>query len=89
MITSLGVIIAGVIMLTTGWYYADPLLSAAIGLFVLPRTWKLLREAIGVLLEGTPVEVDPVASRETADHRIAHLTLQIELPEWERAKTHL
>ena len=39
MLTSIGVIIAGMIMLTTGWYYADPLISAGIGLFILPRTW--------------------------------------------------
>ncbi|KIO75787.1 cation transporter [Pedobacter lusitanus] len=58
MLTSIGVIAAGVIMLTTGWYYADPLLSAGIGLFILPRTWILLKESIGVLLEGTPKEVN-------------------------------
>ncbi|GAA4388496.1 MULTISPECIES: cation diffusion facilitator family transporter [Hymenobacter] len=58
MLTSIGVIAAGVIMLTTGWYYADPLLSAGIGLFILPRTWTLLKEAVGVLLEGTPAEVN-------------------------------
>lgn len=58
MLTSIGVIIAGIIMLTTGWYYADPLLSAGIGLFILPRTWRLLKEATGVLLEGTPSDVD-------------------------------
>ena len=50
MLTSVGVIIAGVIMLTTGWYYADPLISAGIGLFIFPRTWALLKEAVGVLL---------------------------------------
>lgn len=65
MLTSIGVIIAGVIMLTTGWYYADPLVSAGIGLFILPRTWRLLREAVGVLLEGTPADVDLVAVRDT------------------------
>ncbi|GAA4341048.1 cation diffusion facilitator family transporter [Flaviaesturariibacter amylovorans] len=58
MLTSIGVIIAGVIMLTTGWYYADPLISAGIGLFIFPRTWRLLKEATGVLLEGTPAEVN-------------------------------
>ncbi|MET3034979.1 cation diffusion facilitator family transporter [Chryseobacterium sp. NRRL B-14859] len=58
MLTSIGVMIAGVIMLTTGWYYADPLISAAIGLLIFPRTWRLLKEAINVLLEGTPKEVD-------------------------------
>ena len=64
MLTSIGVMIAAVIMLTTGWYYADPLISAGIGLFILPRTWRLLREAIAILLEGTPSDVDQVRVRE-------------------------
>jgi len=64
MLTSVGVIVAGVIMLTTGWYYADPLISAGIGLFILPRTWLLLREAVGILLEGTPSGINPAAIRE-------------------------
>ena len=57
-LSSLGVIAAAAVMWTTGWRYADPLVSAAIGLFILPRTWILLRQAVGVLLEGTPPEVD-------------------------------
>lgn len=57
-LTSIGVIVAGIIMLTTGWYYADPLISAGIGLFILPRTWALMRDAVGVLLEGTPADVN-------------------------------
>jgi cobalt-zinc-cadmium efflux system protein len=65
MLTSIGVIVAGVVMLTTGWYYADPLVSAGIGLFILPRTWMLLREAVGVLLEGTPADVNLAAVRAT------------------------
>jgi cobalt-zinc-cadmium efflux system protein len=64
MLTSIGVIIAAVIMLTTGWYYADPLLSAGIGLFILPRTWLLLRDAVGVLLEGTPTDINVATLRE-------------------------
>jgi len=64
LLTSVGVIIAGVIMLTTGWYYADPLLSAGIGLFILPRTWMLLRDALGVLLEGTPADVNLASVRD-------------------------
>lgn len=57
-LTSVGVIVAAIIMITTGWYYADPLISAAIGLFILPRTWVLLRESVGILLEGTPSDVN-------------------------------
>jgi cobalt-zinc-cadmium efflux system protein len=64
MLTSIGVIVAGLIMLMTGWYYADPLISAGIGLFILPRTWMLLRDAVGVLLEGTPSDVNLTALRE-------------------------
>ncbi|HEX7318518.1 MAG TPA: cation diffusion facilitator family transporter [Pyrinomonadaceae bacterium] len=64
LLTSIGVIVAGLIMLTTGWYYADPLISAGIGLFILPRTWLLLRDAVGVLLEGTPSDVNLTALRE-------------------------
>ena len=67
MLTSIGVIVAGAIMWATGWYYADPLVSAGIGLFILPRTWKLLREAIGILLEGTPADVSPAALREAIE----------------------
>jgi cobalt-zinc-cadmium efflux system protein len=62
-LTSIGVIVAAVIMLTTQWYYADPAISAAIGLFILPRTWRLLREAVDVLLEGTPRDLDLAAVR--------------------------
>ena len=65
MLTSVGVIIAGVVMLTTGWYYADPLISAGIGLFILPRTWSLMKDAVGVLLEGTPSDINITSLRES------------------------
>ncbi len=64
MLTSVGVIIAGIIMLTTSWYYADPLISAGIGLFILPRTWALLKDAVAVLLEGTPSDVNIATVRD-------------------------
>jgi len=53
-LSSLGVILAGLVVLVSGWTLADPLVSAAIGLFIVPRTWSLLRQAVNVLLEGTP-----------------------------------
>lgn len=65
LLTSVGVIAAALIMLTTGWYYADPLISAGIGLFILPRTWLLLKDAVGVLLEGTPSDVNLAGLRES------------------------
>jgi cobalt-zinc-cadmium efflux system protein len=60
-VASLGVMAAAAIVLATGWYVVDPLVSAGIGLFIVPRTWGLLRQAVNVLLEGTPPHVDLVA----------------------------
>jgi cobalt-zinc-cadmium efflux system protein len=53
-IGSLGVIIAGIIIQTTGFYLVDPLISVGIVALILPRTWLLLKKAIHILIEGTP-----------------------------------
>jgi cobalt-zinc-cadmium efflux system protein len=65
MASAIGVIAAAVVMWRTGWYYLDPLVSAGIGLFILPRTWRLLTEAVGVLLEGTPSDVSLAGLRQS------------------------
>lgn len=62
---SLGVIAAGVIMLTTGWYRADPIFGAAIGLFIIPRTWTLLKNVTHILMEGAPSDLDLAKLTET------------------------
>lgn len=54
---SIGTIVAAVIMLATGWYYADAVFSALIGLFILPRTWGVIRQAVNVLLEACPTHI--------------------------------
>lgn len=58
MLGSLGVIVAAVLVMLTGWTLADPIIGAGIGLFIVPRTWILLKQAIHILMEGTPPEVD-------------------------------
>lgn len=55
---SVGVIAASVIMLTTRWYLADPIIGAGIGLFILPRTWSVLKDAVHILMEGVPERID-------------------------------
>ena len=55
---SLAVVIAALVILTTGWQAADPIASLAIGVLVVPRTLKLLRETLDVLLEAAPKGVD-------------------------------
>lgn len=58
MLGSLAVIVAALIIGRTGWLWVDPLLAALIGLWVLPRTWVLVREALNVLMEGVPRGLD-------------------------------
>ncbi len=58
LIGSVGVIVAALIIQFTGWPYADPLFGAAIGLFILPRAWRLGRRALRVLVEAAPEGLD-------------------------------
>lgn len=66
-VASAGVIAAAVVMRLTGWYYADPIVSIAIALYILPRTLKLLREAVDILLEGTPSNINLVEVRQAME----------------------
>jgi cobalt-zinc-cadmium efflux system protein len=58
MLGSIGVIIAAILIRFTGWTWIDSSVAAGIGLWVLPRTWTLLRESMNVLLEGVPSGID-------------------------------
>jgi cobalt-zinc-cadmium efflux system protein len=55
---SLAVLVAGVIIALTDFNLIDPIVSIAIGAFVLPRTYRLTREALHILLEGVPRHID-------------------------------
>ncbi|MFE7122289.1 cation diffusion facilitator family transporter, partial [Streptomyces sp. NPDC057654] len=60
---SLAVVVAALVIMATGWVRADPVASLVIGLMIVPRTVKLLREALDVLLEAAPKNVDMAAVR--------------------------
>jgi cobalt-zinc-cadmium efflux system protein len=62
-LVSIGVMVAGAIIYFTHWYAADPIVSALIALFILPRTWLLLKECTNILMEGTPQHVDLLSLR--------------------------
>jgi cobalt-zinc-cadmium efflux system protein len=51
---SLGAIAAGAIMMTTGWYLADPLISIFIGLLILFSSWSLVKDSLSVLMQAVP-----------------------------------
>ncbi|RMB81686.1 cation diffusion facilitator family transporter [Streptomyces shenzhenensis] len=55
---SLAVLISAGLIVVTGWQPADPIASLVIGLMIVPRTVKLLRETLDVLLEAAPKDVD-------------------------------
>ena len=61
---SVAVVVAAVVITVTGWTPADAIASVVIGVLILPRTWRLLRDAIDILLEATPkgLELDDVRS---------------------------
>ena len=55
---SIAAIIAGFIMLLTGWYLADPLISALIGALILYTSWELIKESMDILMQCVPKGID-------------------------------
>lgn len=55
---SVGAIAAAVVMLTTGWYLADPLLSVLVSVLILRGAWTIFRDATDVLLDAAPATMD-------------------------------
>lgn len=54
---SVGVIVAGIVILTAGWELADPIVAMLIGVLVLTSSWRLLSESVAILLEATPSDI--------------------------------
>jgi cobalt-zinc-cadmium efflux system protein len=64
---SVGVLVAGALASALGWYLADPIVAVGVGLFVLPRAWKLARGTLRILVQQAPEGVDvPVLRSELA-----------------------
>ena len=55
---SVGVIVAAVLLEVFGWWWADPVIAALLGVWILPRTWRLGRQAAHVLLQAAPADID-------------------------------
>ena len=55
---SAGVILGAIIIKFTGWTWVDSAVAVLIGLWVLPRTWSLLKSSLNILLEGVPEDID-------------------------------
>jgi len=58
---SAGVVVAGAVIVLTGWLYIDPILSFAIAVLIAYSAWGIVRETVNLLMEGTPREIDVAA----------------------------
>lgn len=57
-VASAGVIVGGVLMMETGWYIIDPVLSVLIAVLISLGAWQIVKQTVGVLMEGTPRGID-------------------------------
>ncbi len=57
-LASVGVIIGAIIIMLTGWYIVDPIISVLIGFIITFAAWSILREGLKVLLEAVPHQID-------------------------------
>jgi cobalt-zinc-cadmium efflux system protein len=56
--STVGAVIAGVIISFTDWNWLDPLVSVLIGILILWSAWSIVRESVDILMEGTPTDID-------------------------------
>jgi cobalt-zinc-cadmium efflux system protein len=56
--STVGAVIAGVIISFTNWNWMDPLISVLIGILILWSAWSIVRESVDILMESTPTDID-------------------------------
>jgi cobalt-zinc-cadmium efflux system protein len=61
---SLGVVLAGIVILATGWLWLDPAASLVVALIIVAGSWRLLRDTVNMALHAVPSEIDPAKVRE-------------------------
>lgn len=57
-LASVGVMVSAAILLVTGWTWVDAVMGIGIGLFIVPRTWRLARQALRILVQAAPPDTD-------------------------------
>lgn len=84
MISSIAVIAAAIIIYVTKWYWVDIVLALGIGMWMLPRTWRLMKQSVHILLEGVPESVN-IEQIEQALTQVAGVHAIHDLHVWEIA----
>lgn len=64
---SIGAIIAGIIMLLTDWYYADPIISVIVAVLILRSSISLIKQTLHILMEGSPSSIDLADVKDTLE----------------------
>jgi cobalt-zinc-cadmium efflux system protein len=67
LLASVGTITAAVIILATGWWLVDPLISVIVALLILISSYKLVRESVDILLEAVPAHLDVAEIRRSIE----------------------
>jgi cobalt-zinc-cadmium efflux system protein len=62
-VVSLGAVLAGIAIVTTGWLWFDPVISLIIVVVIVVGTWKLLQESINLVTDAVPAGIEPLAVR--------------------------
>ncbi|MFO7777628.1 MAG: cation diffusion facilitator family transporter [Nitriliruptoraceae bacterium] len=65
LLSSIGVLVAGIVLLVTGWPYVDPIIAIGIGLWVVPRALRLGAQAVRILLQAAPKDLPPARIHDT------------------------
>lgn len=86
-LVSLGVVVAGLLVLKTGWHWLDPVVSLVISAVILGGTWGLLKEALHLILDAVPpgIDLDRVRALLLADDRVCDVH---DLHVWATSTTH-
>jgi cobalt-zinc-cadmium efflux system protein len=62
-LTSAGVVVSGLVIMLTGWFWLDPAVSLAINVAIVVGTWGLMRDALGMSMAAAPSDIDPTKVR--------------------------
>lgn len=83
---SLGVVLAGIIILVTGWLWVDPVVSLIIVAVVVAGTWRLLQDSVNLALDAVPEGIEPLAVRTYLSER-PHVAQVHDLHIWAMSTT--
>ena len=87
-LVSAGVVIAGLVILLTGWLWLDPIVSLAINAVIIWGTWGLLRDSLGMSMAAVPAQINPITVREFLSERIGVVAVH-DLHVWPMSTTEI